>query len=87
MIEPDRQQPLTGHVLDTTMATAGPKVLVQVGDRLGQPGVVGDQHHPAGRRIPEAVEDGDALVGRKTTSKAGTALRPCGRPSSSPLSG
>ena len=34
---------------------------VQVGDRLGHPGMVGGQHRPAGGRIPEAVEDRDAL--------------------------
>ena len=61
VVEPDRQQPLSGHVLDTTMAATGAQVLVQVGDRLGQPGMMGGQHRPAGRRIPEAVEDRDAL--------------------------
>jgi len=35
MVEADRQQPLSGHVLDTTMAAAGAQVLVQVGDRFG----------------------------------------------------
>jgi len=40
VVEPDRQQPLSGHVLDTAMATAGPQMLVQVGDGLGQPGVM-----------------------------------------------
>jgi hypothetical protein len=48
-VEPDRQQPLSGHVLDTTVAAAGPKVLVQVADRLGQPSMMGGQHRPAGR--------------------------------------
>jgi hypothetical protein len=28
VVEPDRQQPLSGHVLDTTVAAAGPQVLV-----------------------------------------------------------
>ena len=37
MVEPDRQQPLAGHVLDTAMAAAGPQMVVQVGHGLGQP--------------------------------------------------
>jgi hypothetical protein len=57
----DRQQPLSGHVLDTTVSAAGPQVLVQVADRLGQPRVMGGQHRPADRRVTEAVEDRDAL--------------------------
>ena len=63
VVKPDRHQPLAGHVLDTTMATAGAQVLVQVADRLGQPRVMGGQHRQAGDRIPEAVEDRDALGG------------------------
>jgi hypothetical protein len=43
------------------MAAASPQVLVQVGDRLGQPGMMGGQHRPAGRRVTQAVEDRDAL--------------------------
>ena len=46
VVEPDRQQPLSGHVLDTAVAAAGPQVLVQVGDRLGQPGVMGPAAPP-----------------------------------------
>jgi hypothetical protein len=61
VVEPDRQQPLSGHMLDTAMATAGPQVVVQVGGRLADAGVMGRQHRPAGRRIPQAVEDRDAL--------------------------
>jgi len=61
VVEPDRQQPLSGHVLDTAMATASPQVLVQVADRLGQPGMVGGQHRPAGGWVTQAVEDRDAL--------------------------
>ena len=61
VVEPDRQQPLSGHVLDTAVAAAGPQVLVQVADRLGQPGVMGGQHGSAGGRVAEAVEDRDAL--------------------------
>jgi hypothetical protein len=61
VVEPNRQQPLSGHVLDTAMATAGAKVSVQVGDRLADTGVVSIQDCPAGCRIPQAVEDRHAL--------------------------
>jgi hypothetical protein len=61
VVEPDRQQALSGHVLDTTVSAAGPHMLIQICDRFGQPGVMGGQHRPAGGRIPEAVEDRDAL--------------------------
>jgi hypothetical protein len=37
VVEPDPQQPPSGHMLDTAMAPAGAQVLVQVADRLGQP--------------------------------------------------
>jgi hypothetical protein len=63
VIEPNGQQPLSGHVLDTTVATSSSKVLVQVGDRLGHAGVMGLQHRPAGRRIAQPIEDGHALGG------------------------
>ena len=43
------------------MAAAGPQVLVQVADRLGQPRVMGPEDRPAGSRIPQAVEDRDTL--------------------------
>jgi len=33
----DRQQPLSGHLLDTTVAATGAQVLIQVADRLIQP--------------------------------------------------
>jgi hypothetical protein len=36
-------------------------VSVQIADRLGQAGVMGLEDRPAGGRIPEAVEDRDAL--------------------------
>jgi hypothetical protein len=49
VVEADRQHPLSGHMLDTAVAPAGPQMLVQVGDRLRQPGVMGGQHRPAGR--------------------------------------
>jgi hypothetical protein len=61
VVEPDRQQPLSGHMLMSAVAAAGPQVLVQVGGGLGHAGVVGSQHRPAGGRIAEAVEDRDAL--------------------------
>ena len=40
VIEPDRQHPLSGHMLDTAVTAAGPQMLVQVADRLGQPGMM-----------------------------------------------
>jgi hypothetical protein len=51
VVEPHRQQPLSGHVLDTAVATPSPKVSVQVGDRLRHAGVMGGQYHPAGRWV------------------------------------
>jgi hypothetical protein len=69
MVEPHRQQPLSGHVLDTAVAAAGPQVSVQVGDRLGQPGMVGGQHRPARRRVAQAVQDGNALGGAQDDVK------------------
>ena len=60
MVEPHRQQPLSGHVLETNVATAGPKVSVQVGDRLGDASVVGVQHRPTAC-IAQAVQDRDEL--------------------------
>jgi hypothetical protein len=61
MVEPDRQQPLSGHVLVSAMATAGAQVVVQVAGRLGQPGVMGGQHRPSDCWVTQAVEDRDAL--------------------------
>jgi hypothetical protein len=61
VVEPDRQHPLSGHMLDTAMATTAPQVLVQVASRLGQAGVMGGQHRPSGRRVTQAVQDRDAL--------------------------
>jgi hypothetical protein len=43
------------------VATPGAKLPVQVGDRLGQPGVVGGQRRPPSRRIPQAVQQRHAL--------------------------
>jgi hypothetical protein len=57
VVEPDRQQPLPLEMLDTAVAAAGSQVSVQVGNRLGQPGVMRLEHRPAGGRIPEAVQD------------------------------
>jgi hypothetical protein len=61
VVEPDRQQPPSGHVLDTTMATADTQVLVQVGDRLSQPGMMRGQHGSSGGWVSQAIEDRDAL--------------------------
>ena len=52
VVEPDRQHSPSGHVLDTTVAAAGPQVSVQVADRLGQAGVMGLEDRSAGGRIP-----------------------------------
>ena len=80
MVEPHRQQPLSGHVLKSAMATTGPQLLIQVAGRLGQPGVMGGQHGPAGGRVTQAVEDRDALgrsqhdvEGRHGVAAVGTA--------------
>jgi hypothetical protein len=43
------------------MAATGPQVIVQVADRLGQPGVVGGQHRPSRGWVTQAVEDRHAL--------------------------
>jgi hypothetical protein len=61
VVEPDRQHSLSGHVLDTAVATADPQVLVQVPNRLDQPSMVGGQHRPAGHRVTQAIEDRHAL--------------------------
>jgi site-specific DNA recombinase len=61
VVEPNHQHPLSGHMLDTAMAATGPEMLVQIPDRLGQPSMVGLEHRPASGRIPQAVEDRDAL--------------------------
>jgi hypothetical protein len=37
------------------MTAAGAQVLVQVGDRLGQPGMMRPEHHTAGGRAAQAV--------------------------------
>jgi hypothetical protein len=59
------------NMLRPAVATAGAELPVQVGGRLRQPGVVGGQHRPAGRRIPEPVEDRDALGRAQHQVKAG----------------
>jgi hypothetical protein len=61
VVEPPGQHPLSVHVLDTTMSAAGAQVLVKVGDRLGQPSMMGGEHRVAGRWVTQAVEDRDAL--------------------------
>jgi hypothetical protein len=70
VVEPDRQHSPSGHVLDTTVAAAGPQVSVQVGDRLGHPGVMGGQHRSSGGWVTEAVEDRHALGGAQDHIKA-----------------
>jgi hypothetical protein len=62
VVEPDRQQPLSVHMLMAAMAAARPQVLIQVRGRLGDAGVMRLEHGPAGHRIPEAVQDRDALA-------------------------
>ena len=57
MVEPDRQQSLSVHMLDTTVAAAGAQVSAQVGDRLGDTSVMRGQHRPAGPRVAQAIED------------------------------
>ncbi len=75
MVEPDGQYPLSGHVLDTAMTGAGAQVLVQVGDRLGQPGMMrpSTAQPVAGPPRPYRIES--LLVGRSTTRRRG---RRCG---------
>jgi hypothetical protein len=70
VVEADRQQPLSGHVLDTTVSTASAQMLVQVGDRLGQPSMMGRQYGSSGGRVAQAVEDRDALGGPQHHIKA-----------------
>ena len=53
------------------MATPGPQVCVQIGDRLGQPSMMGGQHRPASGWVAEAVEDGDALGGAQDHVEGG----------------
>jgi len=43
------------------MAAAGPQVIVQIADRLGQPRVMGGQHRPAGGSIPQAIQNRHAF--------------------------
>ena len=61
VVEADRQQPLSGHVLVSTVATARPKMGVQVGDRLSYAGMVGRQDRLANGRIAQPVEDRHTL--------------------------
>jgi hypothetical protein len=63
----------------------GAQVLVQVADRLGQPGVVGGQHDLSGVRVNQALEDGDALGGPQDHIEGGHGVAAMGRPSSSPV--
>jgi hypothetical protein len=61
VVEPDRQQSLSGHVLDTTMAAAGAQVLIQVAHRLSDTDVMGRKHRPSGGWVAQAVQDRHAL--------------------------
>ena len=61
VVEPDRQQPLSAHMLDTTMATTGAQMLIQIGDCLADADVVGVQYGSAGHRVAQAVQDRHAL--------------------------
>jgi hypothetical protein len=63
VVEADRQQPLSVHMLVAAMAAPCPQVLVQVGGRLGHASVMGLKDRPAGGRVAQAVEDRDALGG------------------------
>jgi hypothetical protein len=74
MIKADRQNPSSGHVLDTTMAAAGPQVLVQVADRLADTDVMRRQDRLAGGQVTEAVEDRDALGRPQDHIKAGHSI-------------
>jgi hypothetical protein len=61
VVEPDGQQPLSGHALDTAVSAADAQVSVQVAHCLADTSVMGGQHRLAGGRVAEAVEDRDAL--------------------------
>jgi hypothetical protein len=71
VVEPHRQQAAAPNMLRPAVATAGAELPVQVGGRLRQPHVVGVQHRPPGRGIPQAVQDGDALGRAQHQVKAG----------------
>jgi hypothetical protein len=51
MVKPDGQHALPGNVLDTAVATPGADLVVQVGDRLADTGVMGRKHRPPGRWV------------------------------------
>jgi hypothetical protein len=50
VVKPDRQHPTPSNMLGPAVAPAAAELPVQVGDRLGQPGVVGGHGGPAGGR-------------------------------------
>jgi hypothetical protein len=86
VVEPDRQQSLSGHVLDTTMAAAGAQVLIQVAHRLSDTDVMGRKHRPSGGWVAQAVQDRHALgrpqhhiKGRHGVAAMGTAEQLAGR--------
>jgi hypothetical protein len=85
VVEPDRQQPLALDMLVAGVAAARLQVLVQVGGRLPDAGVMGGQGGRAGGRIAQAVEDRDALgrpqdyvEGRHPVAAVGTAQQLAG---------
>ena len=51
MVEPDRQQPLSGHMLDTAVAAPCANVLIQVAHRLSDTDVMGGKRCPPGRWV------------------------------------
>jgi hypothetical protein len=61
-------------MLDTTVATASPQVLVQVADRLGQPRMMRLEYRPSGGRVAQAVEDRHALGRPQDHIKGGHAV-------------
>jgi hypothetical protein len=78
VVEPDRQQSPSVHVLVAAVATASPQVVVQVADRLTDTSVVGAQHRPAGRRVAQAVEDRHALGGAQDHVEGGDGVAAVG---------
>jgi hypothetical protein len=85
VVEANRQQPFTLDVLVAAVAAPRPQVLVQVGGRLADAGVMRLQDGPAGGWVAEAVEDRDALgrpqdhvEGRHRALAVGAAEKPLG---------
>jgi hypothetical protein len=51
VVEPNGQQPMSGHMLDTAVATSGTHMLIQVSDRLSQPSMMCPGDRPSGGRV------------------------------------